>query len=334
MEISGPVDTLNPLHGLPIDILVINQTLVSSLEPLRGIHLVQLQIGKTKVTDLSPLVGMPLGELHLSENKNVDLSPLHGLPLERMVYAGGQHADFSPLRGAPLKFVDMGRNWARDLDFLLKAPLEELDARQNKIADLSPLRGKPLKKLNIGDNNVSDLAPLQGAPIEDLSIHRNPLKDLTPLLKLFKLERLRVSKLGRLLEPLREHPSLKYIAYDEESYRPVADFWAEYDAHHGWAVLFERWMKHLFRRGGVSGHVAILRAGVKRLAVLRLLIGPDEISRAGPDDRARLRIIARGQHGVREREHPIKQFPITGDLYHEAQGLHGHSPATVNHRVA
>ena len=64
-----------------------------------------------------------------------------------------------------------------------------------------------------------------------MAIDDNPqLKDLTPLLDLPKLEKLRVSKLGKLLEPLRHHPSLKYIGYDEEPLRPVAEFWAEYDA--------------------------------------------------------------------------------------------------------
>ncbi len=124
----------------------------------------------------------------------------------------------------------MGRVNATDLGFLAEFPLRYLQADNNRISDLSPLRGKPLKELHLHSNNVSDLSPLRGAPIEELSIHHNPLQDLTPLLDLPKLEKLRVSKLGKLLEPLRHHPALKFIAYDDEPYRPAAEFWAAYDA--------------------------------------------------------------------------------------------------------
>jgi len=130
----------------------------------------------------------------------------------------------------PLRIVHIQKNGVRDLNFLTDAPLEELSARSNKIVDLSPLRGKPLKGLFVSENNISDLSPLAGAPIRDLRIEKNPLKDLTPLLELPQLEKLRISKLGKLIEPLRNHPTLKSIAYDAEDYRPVIEFWAEYDA--------------------------------------------------------------------------------------------------------
>ncbi len=32
------------------------------------------------------------------------------------------------------------------------------------------------------------------------------------------------------LEPLRQHPSLQYITIGYGPYRPMAEFWAEYDA--------------------------------------------------------------------------------------------------------
>ena len=118
-----------------------------------------------------------------------------------------------------------------DLSFLADAPLEELDISWSSVANLSPLAGKPLLKLQMDYNLVSDLSPLRGAPIEDLNIRGNDrLTDLTPLLDLPKLEKLRVSKLGKLLAPLRHHPTLKFLAYDDEPYRPAAEFWAAYDA--------------------------------------------------------------------------------------------------------
>ncbi len=227
---SFPIDTLEPIRGLPISDLNIGRTNVISLEPLRGMPLVAFSMWGTKVKDLSPLSGMPMSALVLNETPNLDLGPLHGLPLQKIEFAGVNCSNFEPLRGAPLKYVEMARNEARDLQFLSDAPLEELHAQINQIVDLSPLHGKPLQRLLLFENNVSDISPLRGTPITELSIYQNPLQDLTPLLDLPKLEKLRVSRLGKLLEPLRHHPTLKLIAYDDEPYRPAAEFWAEYDA--------------------------------------------------------------------------------------------------------
>ena len=224
------IDTIEPLRGLPVGRLNLYATNVINLDPLRGMQIERLEMIGAKVTDLSPLTGMPLSELIMNEVRNVDLSPLRGLPLQRVGLGGLVRSNFSSLRGAPLRIVDVSRSEARDLTFLSDAPLEELHADENKIADISLLRGKPLKKVTLNWNNVSDLSPLRGAPITELSIYKNPLKDLTPLLDLPKLEKLRVSKLGKLLEPLRHHPALKFIAYDDEPYRPAAEFWAAYDA--------------------------------------------------------------------------------------------------------
>ena len=48
------------------------------------------------------------------------------------------------------------------------------------------------------------------------------------------MQKLRISELKQIkvtLEPLRQHPSLQYIAVDTNGpYRPVAEFWADYDA--------------------------------------------------------------------------------------------------------
>lgn len=137
-----------------------------------------------------------------------------------------------PLRGLPIEILIAHNGEFRDLEPLNEMRLVELTLTVNRITDLSPLCGKSLRKLHIGYNNVSNLSPLRGAPIVEIDVQNNPIKDLTPLLDLPKLERLRISKFGKLfeLEPLRRHPSLKYIAYDEEPHRPVVEFWADYDA--------------------------------------------------------------------------------------------------------
>ena len=51
-----------------------------------------------------------------------------------------------------------------------------------------------------------------------------------PLLQLPKLEKLRVPDGAKKLDPLRQHPTLKFIANGDAPYRPVAEFWKEYDA--------------------------------------------------------------------------------------------------------
>ena len=225
------IDTIEALRGLPIEYLAIGNTPVRDLEPLRRMRLAGLWVNNSKIADISPLRGMPLRKVNLSNSKVTDLGPLRGAPLEYIGCAVLNIADFSPLRGAPLTAVEMPGNRARDLEFLLDAPVEYLWADSNNISDLSPLRNKPLKTLLLRANKIGDLSPLRGAPIEELDLQSNPdIKDLTPLLDLPKLEKLSISKLGKLLEPLRHHPTLKFIACGDDPYRPVAQFWAAFDA--------------------------------------------------------------------------------------------------------
>ena len=224
--------TLEPLRGLPIDELKASQSSFTSLEPLRGMRLCKLEIyGAYKVTDLSPLHGMPLREFIIDNTKLTDLSPLRGMPLEKLTCAySSQLVDFSPLNVAALREVIIDGDSVSDLTFLAKAPLEFLKAYNNRISDLSPLRGKRLRLLRISMNKITDLSPLHDTQIDELDICDNPIADYTPLLQVPKLEKLRVSSAGKKLEPLRQHPNLKFIAYNLAPYRPVAEFWAEYDA--------------------------------------------------------------------------------------------------------
>jgi tetratricopeptide (TPR) repeat protein len=224
------VDMLEPLHGLPIDELSATPSTITSLEPLRGMTLSKLIIYNTKVIDLSPLQGMPLREFYISESKLSDLSPLRGAPLEKIFCAYTAVIDFSPLSAAPLREVNISATGISSLAALVNLPLEFLTAAGDRISDLSPLRGKQIRRLFISGNQITDLSPLSDMPIEELEIYRNRIADYSPLLKMPKLEKLRVSPDGKKLEPLRHHPTLKQIAYYDGPYRPVADFWKEYDA--------------------------------------------------------------------------------------------------------
>ena len=56
------------------------------------------------------------------------------------------------------------------------------------------------------------------------------MHDLTPLLRIRTLESLTTTAPMENLLPLRAHPSLKQIQIGDNPPRPVAEFWADYDA--------------------------------------------------------------------------------------------------------
>jgi len=254
--LPNATDTLDPLRGLPIGNISLSGSAVKSLEPLRGMALTQINFSNTRISDLSPLRGMPITELHADlsdisdltplegmplriftapQTKISDISPLRGAPLEHFHVLTNRIVDFTPLRGAPLRKVFIGTNQCSDLSFLTDSPaLERLECSGNPITDLTPLRGKPLKFLTAGGNRVTDLRPLAGLPLTELDIKGNPIAEYAPLRELRQLQKLSIpdpknSKVS--LEPLRQHPSLQYIADSwEGAYRPVAQFWADYDA--------------------------------------------------------------------------------------------------------
>ena len=232
-----PIATLERLAGLLIDELLIGtddvQKSISDLKPLSKMHLIRLDLQNTEIANLNPLHGMLLRSLNIGHTKVTNLEPLRGAPLEKITLDGLKGVDLSVLRGRTLQSVSLHDTDTKDLVFLADAPVRRLQANNARISSLSPLQVKQLEYLELANNDLSELSSLMGAPIIDLHIQGNQrLKNLTPLLDLTKLEGLRVSKkLGKLLEPLHHHPSLKLIAYDgEPSYRPVKEFWADYDA--------------------------------------------------------------------------------------------------------
>jgi hypothetical protein len=234
VEIKGlpkATDTIEPLRGLPISALSLTGTRITNLESLKGLPLRRLLINQLRVSDLTPLRGMPLAILDIHESDVTNLSPLAGMPLEKLVCFNTRLQDLSPLRGAPLRSLVGRVNKISNLDFLAESPVEELDLVSNRVSDISVLRGKPLKVLLLGGNPISDLAPIRGMRIEELNIRGlSRPADISVVSDLPNLEKLRISKLGTLLEPLRDHPALKSIAYDDGPYLPVAEFWADYDA--------------------------------------------------------------------------------------------------------
>ena len=227
------IDTLEPLRGLPIDQLWPVGTNVSSLEPLRGMPIKAMDLFGTKVADLSPLQGMPMRNLTLNNTRVRDVSALKGMPLRTVNLFGLQLVDLSLLHGAPLTQATVSGNSLVNLDFLAASPVESLFADNNHIEALTPLRGKALRTLSVNANKIQDITALRGAPLVDLRIDNNPIQDYLPIMDLPMLEKLRISPNAKLPDEIRKHSSLKFIALGGGPYRPVAEFWKEYDARNG-----------------------------------------------------------------------------------------------------
>jgi serine/threonine protein kinase len=289
------LDTLEPLRGLPLDMLRISQTRVTSLEPLRGMALRSLSAGSAKgvndlsplagmplevlelgesgVHDLAPLAGMPLRELDLNKTKVVDLSPLSSAPLTRLNINSTQVQSLEPLRGMQITRLILDGSKVSDLSPLAGMPLEDLSAAHAG-SDISALRGMPLKRLTVyatrdfsplagmqldyfrfGGGNapsfrppqdlrikeihlydaIQDLTPLQTTGVATLNLDApGRVKDLTPLLGCADLESFTIRGATAPVAPLRAHPKLKFITYarpgEPAISKPVAQFWAEYDA--------------------------------------------------------------------------------------------------------
>ena len=227
-----PIDTIEPLRGLPIESLNVRETKISSVDSIKGMPLVKLHISGTRVSDPKALRGLGLRELGIGSLKIETGADLAGTHLQTLDCQGcDELRDLSALRNAPLRKLVAGYcHRLSDISFLASAPIEILWIDQTEVRTLSVLKDKPLRDLSVDRTPVDDLSPLRKAPIETLVISGTRIKDLTPLLDLPKLKKLRVSKLGKLLEPLRDDPTQESIAYDDEFYRPVKEFWDDYDA--------------------------------------------------------------------------------------------------------
>ena len=102
---SGLKD-ISALRGMKLTSLSIhrNPELVD-LEPLRGMPLKRLWIDDTAVSDLTPLSGMPIEQLYMINTKVEDIATLSGMPLVHLFTFGSPVRDLSPLQGAPLQML-------------------------------------------------------------------------------------------------------------------------------------------------------------------------------------------------------------------------------------
>ena len=176
-----PVRTLDPLHGLPLNILYCAHGGISSLEPLRGMPLTALNCTGNPIKTLEPLHGMPLTTLLCEDCPIVDLEPLRGMKLKMLQIGLSEVADLDPLRGMPLTFLHCWSSCIESLEPLRGMRLDTLNCAGNRIAGLEPLAGMPLNNLHCGGNRIKYLEPLKGMPLTVLHCGDNQIEDLSPL---------------------------------------------------------------------------------------------------------------------------------------------------------
>ncbi len=251
---------LEPLRGMRLQTLDINRVNVVDLGPLRGMPLRTLLLSHTLVTDLSPLKGMPLQKLRLTNAKNIDLTPIAGMPITdlsvngtgiskldavrgmRLVKldagANSNIEDGSPLKGMQLESLRLAKTKVSDLSFLQGMPLHTLDLNGAPVSNIAALRGLPLEVLTLSYTSVDDLSPLRGAPLKELELRScEKIADFSPILTLTQLEQLTCDVFPKQLLPLRESETLlsidadAFLGENHTGPRPVAEFWAAYDAH-------------------------------------------------------------------------------------------------------
>lgn len=241
------------LQGMKLVTLRAKNTGIRDLSALRGMALTWLDVEGTDTSDLTPLSAMPLRFIDLTKTRVVDLTPLRGLPLQELHVDGTPLASLDGLDQMPLKRLDITATRITSLLSLAKSrQLQELYANNTAIADLTGLEGLPLRSLHLMASQIRDLTPIRAMPLETLNLARTPVTDLTPLagvplrqlnlilcrqiqdfrplLQVTTLERLATSAPAALLAPLRRHPRLSHIDYNDRGYRPVSEVWAEIDA--------------------------------------------------------------------------------------------------------
>jgi serine/threonine protein kinase len=223
------LNTLEPLRGLPIEILDISFCELSNLEPLHGMPLQELRMHHTFVSDLGPLAGTPLEILNAQDTNVRDLSPLRGLPLKDLLIDHTLATDLSPLAGLPLQRLSSNNPGIKDFSALRGMPLSNLALIGTGFADASVLAGMPLEILIIKGSPFHNLEPLAGLPLRTLDVGQCPIEDFTPLLRVPSLQELTCNASAEKMVPLRQHPGLRSIRNGMAPAVSVAEFWAQYD---------------------------------------------------------------------------------------------------------
>ena len=232
-----PVGTLEPLRGMPLNILYCTHSGITSLEPLRGMPLTALNCTGNPIRSLEPLRGMPLTTLMCEDCPVTDLEPLAGMALTMLQFGLSEVSDLEPLRGMALHYLHCWSSRIESLEPLRGMPLDALNCAGNRIAGLEalegmpltnlycggnrirylePLKGMPLRALVCSDNEIEDLSVLAGLPITILGCHCNRITDLSPLKNLALSALVCGGNRLRDLGPFAQHPP-QDILFDSDT---------------------------------------------------------------------------------------------------------------------
>ncbi len=232
---KSDITDLSSLSGVAIRRLDLSGTRVRDLQPLAKIPLERLNLSNSEVTNLFPLAGLPLKELVLEHTQVSDLSALRGLPLETLRAAGAPIWNINPLATLPLRTLDLARTRVAEITALKHLPLRELHLDDTRVADLRPLEGASLELLTLSRTLAGNVEPLRNCPLKELRLAGcAQLASLEPLAACTDLERLVLPAQCKKVAFLRNLPSLRFLAYDQEGADPspiatAQQFWLAAD---------------------------------------------------------------------------------------------------------
>jgi internalin A len=139
---------------------------IDSLEPLTGMPLEILRVPLPKLQDVSPFRDMPLKSLYLDGCKLLeDIEPLATLrSLERLQLGGTRVRSLKPLEGLSLTTLNL--NLAKRVESL--EPLREMKSLKRLLLldcgerlDLSPLKGLQLEYIALFPHKVQNIEALR-----------------------------------------------------------------------------------------------------------------------------------------------------------------------------
>lgn len=205
------IQDLAPLKGLELDMLDISNNPVSKLDPLIGMPLKTLIMEQTRVTDLTPLEGLQLEHLNVKDCKISDITALNGMPLKTLNLNATDITDIETIKSLSLETLWIPATAVTDLTPLAGKKLVSLDIERTSITSLQVLEDmESLRRLNIVDTPITDLTPLSQLRLERL---------------LFSPERIKSG-----LQAVRSMPSLQTLGTSFEGQMPAAQFWQAFDA--------------------------------------------------------------------------------------------------------
>jgi eukaryotic-like serine/threonine-protein kinase len=157
---SDMVEDLTPLRALPALKNVIcvgpspRQGRLQSLEPLRGLPLVILSVENSKVANLGPLAGMFLQHLDISGTSVSNLQPLHKLELLNELFMRDIPVEnFEPLRGLTIVAIEIDLKPAFNSSML------------NDVKRLKMINGQPASKV-LNPKKVPPTKEKQTGPVK------------------------------------------------------------------------------------------------------------------------------------------------------------------------